>query len=143
MSRNERSGWRDEALSLRHREWGCDVPAIDVDFLLIEYDHAQPIALIDYKHTRCQSIDLTLPSYIALMRLGDAARLPIFYVVYADTFQAWSVTGINQHAKGIVPHTVIYHSESEYVEFLYRLRKRTMPEKIRLWLCEHPFQPCL
>ena len=32
--RAERTHWRDEALSERHRLWGYDCPAVDVDFLL-------------------------------------------------------------------------------------------------------------
>lgn len=140
MSSTERTGWRDEDLSLRHRKWGQDVPAIDLDFLLVEYDNATPVALIDYKHTRHKPIDLTHASYRALAKLGDATGLPVFYVVYADGFQAWSITAINYRAKEIVRHSRICHSEIEYVEFLYRLRKREMPEEITLWLRAHPFQ---
>lgn len=38
MSGPERTGWRDENLSRRHREWGFHCPAVDLGFLLIEYD---------------------------------------------------------------------------------------------------------
>ena len=33
--RPERTGWRDEKLSQRHRMWGWDCPAVDIDFLLL------------------------------------------------------------------------------------------------------------
>jgi len=34
MTAHERTGFRDEALSRRHREWGINCPAVDVDWLL-------------------------------------------------------------------------------------------------------------
>lgn len=34
----ERNGWRDERISKRHRQWGRDCPAVDIDFLMLEYD---------------------------------------------------------------------------------------------------------
>ena len=46
--RQERTGWRDEALSKRHRDWGWDCPAIDIDFLMIEYDKGKSVALVEY-----------------------------------------------------------------------------------------------
>jgi hypothetical protein len=75
MSAEERTGWRDEELSLRHRlYWGRDCPAVDVDFMLsdapemfddnfrlVEYYHSKPKALIEYKHwnpgTRAEVMD--------------------------------------------------------------------------------------
>ena len=46
--KEERSGWRDEMLSQRHRDWGFNCPAIDIDFLLIEYNSAKVKALVEY-----------------------------------------------------------------------------------------------
>lgn len=126
----ERSGWRDAALSQRHRAWGIDVPAVDIDFLLVEYDNATPVAIIDYKHTRARAVDKGLASYIALRKLGDTAGLPVFIVVYADDLCAWSVTGLNVHGKRMVPTVRCYSSELEYVTWLYELRGRSIPDHI-------------
>ena len=49
--KKERNGWRDEAISLRHRLWGWDCPCVDIDFLLIEFDKSLPVALVEYKIT--------------------------------------------------------------------------------------------
>jgi hypothetical protein len=50
MSASERTGWRDESVSRRHRKWGFDCPATDLDFMLLEYNHGAPVAVVDYKH---------------------------------------------------------------------------------------------
>lgn len=43
MSLMERTGWRDERLSRRHREWGFDCPMVDCDFIAVEFDHKEPV----------------------------------------------------------------------------------------------------
>lgn len=50
MSADERSGWRDQEISLRHRKWGFNCPCTDLDFMLLEYNHGAPVAVVDYKH---------------------------------------------------------------------------------------------
>jgi hypothetical protein len=40
------SCWRDEAISQRHRLWGFNCPAVDIDFLMIEYDQGKPAACV-------------------------------------------------------------------------------------------------
>ena len=59
MTSNEQHFKRDAWLSGRHRVWGSNVPAMDLDFILAEYDRCVPIALIDYKHERA-TINLQL-----------------------------------------------------------------------------------
>ena len=54
MSAHERHNKRDEILSAKHRRWGYDVPAVDIDFLLVEYDRAKVQALIEYRHANGQ-----------------------------------------------------------------------------------------
>ena len=55
----ENTFWRDGALSLRHKKWGYDLPALDMDFLMIEYDHGIPVALIEYKLETTEGIATT------------------------------------------------------------------------------------
>ena len=48
--KKERSGWRDEGISRRHRLWGVSCSATDIDFLLVEYIYNTPKAIIEYKN---------------------------------------------------------------------------------------------
>ena len=120
----ERTGWRDEALSKRHHDWGYDCPAIDLDFILIEYDGGSPVALIEYKHERAKPIDLSHPSYRALAILGERADVPVFIVRYADDFSWWEVQAANMVAEHILPEPRRVE-EKRYVRFLYWLRGRS------------------
>lgn len=117
----ERTGWRDARISERHQKWGWDCPAIDLDFLLIEYDKGQPSALVEYKHEKARYCDITEPSYQALIGLGTRAKLPVFVVRYTDDFSAWLVTPINSFAQHFLATSVIYN-EREWVTFLYHIR---------------------
>jgi hypothetical protein len=72
---------RDAHLSARHRTWGYDLPAVDIDFLLVEYFRREPYAIIDYRH-RNGRIALDSANAIALRRLGERACLPAWIVVY-------------------------------------------------------------
>jgi len=82
MSKNEITGWRDEKISRRHRDWENDLPAIDLDFILIEYDKGEPKALIEYKNENAPSQNFNLHSYQALIKLGTRAELPVFFCRY-------------------------------------------------------------
>ena len=137
MSANERTGWRDDALSLRHREWGHDCPAVDLDFLLIEYDRAEPKALVEYKNEHAQPIVVSKsPSIRAMAKLADDANLPAFLVRYADDFTWWKVRPLNRQS---LVYAMPYLSdqqydfivdELEYVALLYKLRGRQMPQSV-------------
>jgi hypothetical protein len=121
--KQERSGWRDEAISRKHREWGWDCPAVDIDFLLLEYDRAIPVALIEYKHENAPVAHSVHPSYRALSILATRANIPFFSVRYASDFSWWLITALNELAKRILPDRVTL-DESQYVQFLYQLRDR-------------------
>lgn len=126
----ERTGWRDEALSRRHREWGWDCPAVDIDFLLVEYDRAEPKAIIEYKSEDAAGQTSKHPSYVALRKLADAAALPLFTVRYGRDFSWWRVTSLNNIALRLLEgeRTALYFSEQDYVRFLYEvIRGRKMP----------------
>ena len=57
--KQERTNWRDEALSQRHRQWGWNCPGLDLDFVFLEYDKGRAVAVVEYKtKTRHRS---TLP----------------------------------------------------------------------------------
>lgn len=121
--REERTGWRDEAISRRHREWGCDLPAIDIDFLLLECGYGTAVALVEYKHERAKPVEISHPSYRALADLGTRARIPVFITVYAGDFSWWRVLPLNNYAKEYLSG-LTEMSEHEWVAFQSRLRKQ-------------------
>lgn len=124
----ERSGWRDEGISRRHRLWGCDCCATDIDFLLIEYvpdgfGNVKNCALIEYKHEVAPEQHTKALQYLALKQLCDPAKLPLFAVRYASDFSWFLVVPLNEFAKFHLPQQKKM-SEKEYVNFLYVLRGR-------------------
>lgn len=127
--RQERSSWRDEKLSERHRHWGWNCPALDIDFLMLEYDAGQPSALVEYKNEHAALQYPTHPSYQALIELGDRAGIPVIACRYADDFKWWRVIPLNQKAKEFVPERKEV-TEKEFVTLLYKLRGRDIPQKI-------------
>lgn len=128
--KTERTGWRDEKLSLRHREWGWDCPAIDIDFLALEYDTGDPIALIEYKNEHAKPQYRSHPSYQALIKLGTRANLPVFAVRYADDLSWYRVVPLNSIARNHLNTTKTF-DEHDFVSFLYKLRNRLVPFDIR------------
>ena len=133
MSAEERTGWRDEALSKRHREWGCDCPAVDIDFLLIEYDHAEPKALVEYKNQHAAPITVSKnASLIAMAKVATRANIPAFIVRYADDFSWWKVCALNQIASNFLPETEEppMMDEIGWVTLLYKVRNRKIPQSV-------------
>lgn len=133
--RVERTGWRDLALSERHRLWGMDCPMLDVDFLAVEYDLGLPQAIVEYKEAHAQKQWSLHPSFKALQILGTRANLPVFAVRYAADFCSFRVTALNALAKTYVPHATDL-SEVGYVSLLYRIRGRAMPSGLLLQSAE-------
>ena len=129
MSQEERTGWRDAGLSARHRSWGWDCPAVDIDVLLVEYDLGKPIALIEYKNEHATPQQKTHPSFNALIELGNRASIPVFACRYKDDFSNFRVIPLNDFSKEYVPKRITL-TELEYVNLLYKLRGRKMPEEL-------------
>lgn len=133
--KEERTFHRDMKLSQRHRDWGFDVPAVDIDFL--EYDNGKAVALVEYK--RVQDLAKCNPNpntanMQALIDLGNRALVPVFCVFYTYKLKWYRVFPINELAKNQSPPNDII-PEQKYVDFLYWIRGRCIPEGIRekLW----------
>jgi len=124
--REERSGWRDERISRRHRAWGYDCPALDIDFLMLEYDAGNAVALVEYKHEDAPELRRSHPSIRAIVDLADRAALPAFVVRYTDDFSRWYVIPLNDHARHVQSDECSL-SEVEWVRLLYRCRGRMLP----------------
>ena len=133
MSAHERSGWRCEAISRRHRTWGYDCPAVDLDFVVAEYNHGLPVAIIEYKDSHAAPPNLDHPTYRALMALADGfsgGPLPFLVAVYCSTNWWFVVHPINEVAKRFYGHVSgIPITEQRFVRSLYLLRKRTLNSK--------------
>jgi|SRR5882672_3406283 len=127
--RQERTHWRDQGLSQRHRKWGFHCPAIDLDFLLVEYDTGLTVAIIEYKNEHAPTQWSSHPSYRAISRLGTTAGLPVFAVRYASDFSWWKVTALNEKAKEWAAMTAEL-TEDDYIRFLYSVRGREAPPDI-------------
>lgn len=139
MSAHERTGWRDEALSRRHREWGYNCPAVDLDFVMVEYDQSEPVALIEYKHENAQTLVPGHPSLVAIRRLADKAGIYAFVVRYGEDLDWYKVRALNFKARAVVPDMGgKLLSEQEYVAFLHYVRGRM--EEAEAATCIHEMQ---
>lgn len=127
--KRERNGWRDMALSNRHRLWGWDCPAVDLDFLFLEYDRGEPVAIVEYKHENASPQSSAHPTYQAMIRLGDRAGVPVFAVRYEDSFTRWNVVPLTALARNWLASRR-QMTEREFVAFLYRLRGYVAPEEM-------------
>lgn len=134
--RKERSGWRDEALSRRHREWGFDCPMVDIDFLTVEYDYSTPTALIEYKKEdanvnfdEISDKGASPQSYKALKSLSDNSNIPLLVIIYTNNLKQYYVIPMNEFAYKYVPQEIVL-SELEYVALLYKMRRRQIPDNI-------------
>lgn len=129
MLATERTGWRDEALSKRHREWGQNCPAVDMDFLMCEFNHGVPVALIDYKrfnanlnNTNSKTADVLSGFYNA-----KGEQLPFYIVRYWPNDWAFQILPQNLTACNTLKKPVSdVLTEQQYVRFLYWLRKITL-----------------
>ena len=129
MSNKESLGWRDERISRRHRLYGDDCPAVDIDFLMLEYDKRKPIALVEYKHTNW--VYKMSPSIEAVMNLANNHSPPLPFTVVRYDPDTWDyvVYPINDPAKKIYrPGAEL--SELKYVESLYYMRGREVPDSV-------------
>jgi hypothetical protein len=131
--RTERTGWRDEELSKRHGLWGFNCPAVDLDFVMMEYNHGKPCALIEYKHFNAKPIDPTHATYRALVDLADnygPGALPCFVAKYNPEHWWFIVQPLNEKARqhyGWCQGQRL--SEQRFVKSLHLLRMSVLGEK--------------
>ncbi len=121
----ERTGWRDEAISRRHREWGFNCPAVDLDFLVAEYNRGLPVALVEYKHFKASQPVIKHPTYRALTALADGYNegpLPFIIAFYWPEIWAFRVWPINQVAKTNFQEGE-FLTEFDFVARLYQMRR--------------------
>lgn len=132
MSAHERTGWRDGQISSRHRQWGFNCPAVDLDFVMMEYNHGKPCALVEYKHKAAQPTNPSDATYRALIDLadnysGEKGPLCCFVARYDPADWSFIVEPLNDKAKRLYINMIGKRlSEQEFVHTLHLLRKRTL-----------------
>ena len=127
----ERTNWRDQALSNRHRAWGFNCPAVDLDFVMSEYNHGVPVALIEYKERHAKKPDLSHPSYASMKSLADDRHTPIPFFIAAYCQRTWTfkVFPLNDSAEQkLAPYKDKILSEQQFVEIITRLRKKALDD---------------
>jgi len=128
--RPERNGWRDEEISNRHRMWGWDCPAADLDFVMVEYNFGKPAALIEYKHHKCGPVDIGHKSFQAMQHLADAADIPFLIAWYWPGKWAFKAMPVNRVAKQFFTSPYERMSERDFVRRLYRLRNQVLGKEL-------------
>lgn len=132
MTSFERTGWRDQELSERHRLWGFNCPCVDLDFLAVEYNIGKPVLIADYKRFTAQKPDLRHASYKAITLLADGYRegpLPFIIPIYWPGIWAFRVIPANEEARKHFYEDETL-TEKQYVSRLYRLRSSVLTRSI-------------
>lgn len=138
--RTERTGWRDQEISARHRHWGFDCPAVDLDFLVVEYNHGLPVALIEYKHNKAETPNTRHPTYRALQAFADGYHrlvdgeyvhdpIPFLWAYYWPDIWAVRTHPVNDAAAGMFQEGETL-TEHEFVKRLYRMRRLTLNKRL-------------
>jgi hypothetical protein len=136
--KQERSGWRDEEISARHRLWGWNCPAVDLDFLMCEYNRGEPVALVEYKHETANLSNMSSPTINAIVKLCDGYKdgnIACFIAMYNTEFWWFRIIPLNDYAKAFYKDQLIL-SEKRFVKSLYALRKIRLVEDDEKWLSE-------
>jgi hypothetical protein len=141
-TKQELYGFRDERISRRHREYGLDCAATDIDFILLEYSvqpdgtyrrgafNAIPKALFEYKHWNAdRKKSIHSASNKAVYRLAQLADLPFFMAFYDPEIWCFDVFPFGKKAEAYL-ETPLRMSEQNYVRLLYRIRMRPPKESI-------------
>jgi hypothetical protein len=139
MTAYERTGWRDEAISGRHRQWGFNCPAVDLDFLVVEYNLGLPVGLVEYKHVNARMPDPQHPTYRALKDLADnyaGGPLPFMLVFYRPDVWSFRVHPLNDVSRRFYAQSAdfdgvsIHLTERRYVKSLYLMRSLKVDERV-------------
>lgn len=133
-------------LSDRHREWGDDCPMVDLDFLMCEYNHGIPVAIVDYKFYGAELSQTSTRTYETLSGFYDIEQRQIPFMVarYWPGIWAFKVKPVNDAAgaffERVKPGLLagygewVHLTEYQFVWLLYRLRKDALDIRDRRYL---------
>lgn len=143
--RKERSHWRDEEISERHRDYGVQCAAVDGDFTLYEYVSRRVVAIAELKWCRAKYVDLDGANINAQRDLAHHERglLPLWIAWYWKNPWAYCIHPLNSAAEKLFT-PMQRMSEYDYVRQLYTVRQRTFElafsrEKLSLSVTPPPF----
>src|SRR3989304_4662820 len=130
MTGSERTGWRDEKISNRHRDfYGQNCPMTNVDFLVVEYDRLEAVAIIDYKHC-AKGVQpwepKSDPNLRVLVKVADSLGIPCLVAIYHDEDWWYRVFPLNDAARRFYEDGQDF-SEVGFVQSLYAMRGRAAP----------------
>jgi len=128
--REERTFWRDEKVLVRHRLYGFDLPCVDVDCLLCEYNHAIPAAIVELKECHATIPNFNNTSFRALKYMADKCKIPFIVVFYYPEKWCYRVYPQNYWAKKVYTQPYSDLSEREYVESLMFMRNQPKDESL-------------
>ena len=139
MAQNEQHFKRDWVISQKHRSWGYNLPAVDIDFLLLEYDNRKTVALVEYRHYNGE-VRADSANMLALIDLADRAGVPAFCVQYKydiddgtlwkeaapDTPAEFRIIPLNPIAEGVYGNwdSKGFMTEAAYQAWLHQIRGR-------------------
>lgn len=135
MTANERSGWRDERISRRHRKWGFHCPGTDLDFTLVEFNAGNPVAVVDYKlwskPDPFKGVNPMSLRAMASLFNERGENLPFVVCRYwpdvVDDGDAWAFEAfpMNKPARELFPNPDAWTSlsEKDWVEGLLKIRR--------------------
>lgn len=127
---SERTGWRDLEISQRHRAWGMNCPAVDLDFVLLEFNHGVPVAVVDYKHCAkadpLEGLNEWAVKAMSALYNEDGENLPFFVARYWPDTWSFKVLAMNDAARKWLPGTWVPMTEQQWVNGLHRLRRLTL-----------------
>lgn len=135
-----------QQLSDRHREWGDDVPVVDLDYLMAEFNHGVPVAIVDYKFHGADLARTSAKTHETLSGFYDESgnQVPFFVARYWPDVWAFKVRPVNKAATGffdrVKPELLTRYgewvplTEYQFVWLLYRLRKDALDIRDKQYL---------
>ncbi len=118
--------WPGEIISYRHRDWGWDCPAVDVDFFVI--NNCAVAGIVEYKNMQSFSKPSQFkahPTGKALTNLAVKGKkdVPLIFVYYSGDLDKFKVYPISKNCYQYEEYFGVYLNESRYFEFLNKLNK--------------------
>lgn len=129
-------------LSDRHHKWGQECPAVDLDFMLCEYNQGVRVAVVEYKHHLADLGSSNGRNYSALseLYLKDGRQVPLFIARYWPDSWAFRTKAYNEAARNWVTRNAVGwdsgawrdQTEQQFVRMLYQLRYDVLREGDKL-----------
>jgi hypothetical protein len=134
MVRRSDSGWRDEMIPSRHRQYGFRTPVAGMMLPMVEYDRGRAVGLVSYMRARHAlplgpDVASAYRAFGMLHSSSDGGMLPFLTAAYDPRDWSFKVFPHNEAAKLLTGHTT-WHTipEREFVALLYRMRDKALPD---------------